>query len=126
VLIEFDLEEQCLLNKCANLDCGESFRYLQQGKLFRVEKVTRDGSSEVEHPEYFWLCQECSEKVSLRLDGNAKVTAVALSDRESRNTAEALFLPLDRKEGVLLSYFQLLPAAGPHSEELRRRAAYAA
>ena len=45
-----------MLTTCANPNCREAFRYLRDGKLFRLQTEVKGSSSEISNPEYFWLC----------------------------------------------------------------------
>jgi len=72
-----------MLSKCANPGCQSSFRYLHEGKLYRLETVV-DGSeylfgTETEvlnhrHLEFFWLCDDCASKMTLRFEKGTGVT----------------------------------------------------
>jgi hypothetical protein len=75
-----------MLSKCANPGCSAKLLYLGDGKIFRVEReasarnaaqgkpapdterqfeiVGRDAAS---RPEYFWLCAECAQQMTLAL-----------------------------------------------------------
>jgi hypothetical protein len=57
-----------MLSKCANPSCRASFRYLHEGKLFRIELA-----SERKY-EHFWLCPDCCRTMTLAVDGNVVVT----------------------------------------------------
>jgi hypothetical protein len=66
-----------MVSKCANPECAERFLYLGQGKLFHliptpnVEAIRRE--SHVLY-ERFWLCDQCSKKMTLVWGGTeAKV-----------------------------------------------------
>ena len=65
-----------MLSKCANPDCENIFRYMHEGKLFRLEvdAPTRAGSNSVtngeitksgRHLEFFWLCDNCAARMTL-------------------------------------------------------------
>jgi hypothetical protein len=65
-----------MLSKCSNPDCTTLFRYLHEGKLFRIELdvVTEETGNfgidpEIKKPvrrtEFFWLCRECSAEMTL-------------------------------------------------------------
>jgi len=65
-----------MVSKCANPECGASFRYFHQGRLFRLETESgydrrrafgpESGSKKpLRHIEFFWLCQECDAKMIL-------------------------------------------------------------
>ena len=113
-----------MLSKCANPDCVATFRYLQQGKLFRLEKErTRDFSQSPE-PEYFWLCGNCSETISLRLDQDSKIMMVTILLPETAGGSR--FVALDRRDGLLLSCFRSEAQAGIATPAPARRRAAAA
>ena len=49
-----------MLSKCVNPTCSTSFRYLHEGKVFRLERGV-DGTVHSTHQfEYFWLCPVCA------------------------------------------------------------------
>lgn len=53
-----------MLSKCVNPACSASFRYLHEGKVFRLE---REHSDEVRSHsfEYFWLCAACANVLTV-------------------------------------------------------------
>ena len=80
-----------MLSKCANPECAAKFRYLHDGKVFRVAIETANRSvkpraGETSHPnllmiaakparrpEYFWLCSSCSEHMTVGTDAHGIV-----------------------------------------------------
>ena len=58
-----------MLSKCANPGCNETFRYLHQGKIFRLcptpEVQIATGTFKPQLHERFWLCPRCSKKMTL-------------------------------------------------------------
>jgi hypothetical protein len=85
-----------MLSKCANPDCSARFRYLHDGKIFRVDfeahphlrraqlpepsagiPVIRSGarllSGEARPAEYFWLCSACSEQMTLAVKADSVI-----------------------------------------------------
>lgn len=70
-----------MLSKCANPDCSEQFRYLHQGKIFHLTptpelEVLSEDSYEFLY-ERFWLCDQCSKKMTLVWDGTqAKIVSL--------------------------------------------------
>lgn len=66
-----------MLAKCANPSCSKPFRYLHEGKLFRLEAGQPNGQSSYKRSEWFWLCDDCVRKVTLRVEGG-EVVAMAL------------------------------------------------
>jgi hypothetical protein len=66
-----------MVSKCANPSCSTAFRYLHEGKLFRIETPMLDpplGGS-LYHPgrvkmvprsvEFYWLCSACAAVMTL-------------------------------------------------------------
>lgn len=47
-----------MLSKCLNSTCSTPFRYLREGRIFRLEIPSR-GAVSVQRWEYFWLCGRC-------------------------------------------------------------------
>jgi hypothetical protein len=66
-----------MLAKCANPSCSKPFRYLHEGKLFRLEAGQPKGRSWNQRSEWFWLCDECAINVTLRV-GVGEVVRTAL------------------------------------------------
>ena len=63
-----------MLSKCANPECTALFRYLHDGKLFRMEMpavVASDNTppEQAKKPpqrtEFFWLCEKCSTQMTV-------------------------------------------------------------
>ena len=76
-----------MISKCANPECSAPFRYLREGKLFRVdlEQVDsrppgqNDSDKTWHHVEHFWLCGRCALTMTLVAEKGRGVTAVPLS-----------------------------------------------
>jgi hypothetical protein len=79
-----------MLSKCANPDCSTPFLYLREGKLFRME-IPVDGTSENGQTtsvatnaavryrvEFFWLCDYCSNRMTVAWKHGQGVRAVPL------------------------------------------------
>ena len=84
-----------MLSKCANPDCYETFLYLRQGKLFRLE-VPIDNRSGINlsgngrarpatgvRTEHFWLCDSCCRKFEVICDQDAAVRTIPLRQYKS-------------------------------------------
>jgi hypothetical protein len=75
-----------MTSKCANPECSAPFRYFHQGKLFRLEtaagldrrRVTFGADDQHAKPlrrlEFYWLCDQCAEKMTLVSDANSGVS----------------------------------------------------
>jgi len=105
-----------MLAKCANPSCFTPFRYLETGTLFRRESDPLS-ATDTRSREYFWLCRRCSADLTLQLDETANIRIV-----QRRNTAvdgeESVdFVPLDRKQGMLLSRISLFGHRGRRREK---------
>ena len=74
-----------MVSKCANPSCSASFRFLHEGKVFRVETLRDFGEAADErlsfkkparHLEFFWLCERCAALMTLSVEnGNVSVRA---------------------------------------------------
>ncbi len=74
-----------MLSKCANPGCPAPFLYLHQGKLFRLDVGSEDPVDQttqkaVRSLEFFWLCNDCAAKVTLRYQKGVGVTAIPLHE----------------------------------------------
>src|SRR5437773_11005028 len=80
-IFAYGWQECAVLSKCANPDCSEIFRYLHQGKIFslaptpEVEAVSGEMLPALQ--ERFWLCDECSKKMTV-VWGGTQVKLVPL------------------------------------------------
>ena len=79
-----------MLSKCANPGCPTSFRYLHEGKLFRIHMDANEPGSGFGEPadakkparrvEFFWLCQQCSAEMTLSFEEGVGVKIRPLAD----------------------------------------------
>ena len=115
-----------MLTTCANPNCREAFRYLRDGRLFRLQAEVKGSSSEINNPEYFWLCARCAQTMSLRLAEDRQVVVVSTLGTHSVEATEPDFIPLDRRGGSLLGCLRIVRAPVAQAMPLlRRRAANA-
>ena len=70
-----------MLAKCANPSCSSVFRYLHEGKLFRLESVQSSRGLD-RHSEWFWLCDRCAPIMTLKLENSDVVALPLLSNLE--------------------------------------------
>jgi hypothetical protein len=65
-----------MIAKCANPACSTPFRYLHEGRLFRFERGVSEkgqpflsfdatGPERSNRVEFFWLCDQCSTRMTL-------------------------------------------------------------
>ena len=60
-----------MLAKCANPTCSVPFRYLHEGKLFRLDLGAGPPSATGHVPrqvQYFWLCEDCARSMTLKME----------------------------------------------------------
>ena len=50
-----------MVSKCANPHCRAEFEYFSEGRIFEFTSKTSPLTK-----EFFWLCAECSQSISLR------------------------------------------------------------
>ena len=80
-----------MLAKCANPTCSAPFRYLHEGKLFRLDLGAGPPSPGGRLPrnlQYFWLCERCACTMTLEMH------AGKVSIRPLRSTTPSAALPL--------------------------------
>ncbi len=105
-----------MLAKCSNPSCSAPFRYLQGGRLFRLEGDGAVRSGESSRVEYFWLCGSCSSRMTLHLGEDEAVVAAPLR-KPNRAVADGkTLISVQRKGGLLLRSI-----SSPFSEHLRDR-----
>jgi hypothetical protein len=91
-----------MLGKCSNPSCSAPFRYLRNGKLFRLEPDPRVRTSKPNKLEYFWLCDHCSPRMSLRISNGGCVSPVLPASGHVDFDGKGITL-IDRRDGLLLS-----------------------
>ncbi len=104
-----------MLAKCSNPSCFAPFRYLQEGRLFRLESDPALRTGNCSHVEYFWLCDRCSSTMTLRLGERETVVAVPVPEPIRGVPDDAALISSDRKRGLLLRNVRF-----PLSEHPRR------
>lgn len=76
-----------MLHKCANPSCSIPFRHLREGKLFLAETeyfpgkqtTTRGSLRLARRIEHYWLCDECSQQLTLAFDQERGMITVPLA-----------------------------------------------
>jgi hypothetical protein len=86
-------KEKIMLASCAHPSCARPFRYLHEGKLFRLEPVRPKVGASGPGSEWFWLCDHCASKGTLQMKSGEVVT-ILLGDKPR--------LPRWAKEGLCL------------------------
>ncbi len=91
-----------MIAQCGNPSCPASFRYLKEGRLFRLENDPTLRFSKVTTAEYFWLCPRCSSTMTLNLSEDGSVIPVVLPE-PFRGVPDGVALTsADREKGLLL------------------------
>jgi hypothetical protein len=82
-----------MLHKCANPQCANPFRKLNEGKLYLLEvddpellrlKHTGWDDRIPRRIEHFWLCDQCSSKLTLSFDSRQGMVTLPLGDAARR------------------------------------------
>lgn len=84
-----------MMSKCANPSCPSVFRYLREGKLFQVPagvsaRVSGSKAEGIKLPvsdEFFWLCGNCSKKLTIQVDPVIGVCTVPLEPTRTMRAA---------------------------------------
>jgi hypothetical protein len=92
-----------MLGKCTNPSCSASFRYMEEGTLFRLQTDPALRLSNPKRPEYFWLCRSCSATMTLHISKEGKVVPVALPAPTHGVSHRSNFKWLKREDGLTLS-----------------------
>lgn len=92
-----------MLGKCSNPSCSARFRYLCDGRLFRLEADPIARASKPNKLEYFWLCGGCSPGMSLRISEAGKVLPVMLPASDCGDFDGKGITLVDRRGELLLS-----------------------
>ena len=96
-----------MVAKCANPACGRAFRYLREGRLFRLERDPAFDSEFNHSVEYFWLCEACSESMSLRLDTRGRIFPEPFKAPLAGQAGD--FAIISRHGGLLLRSVVIIP-----------------
>jgi hypothetical protein len=113
-----------MLAKCTNPSCSASFIHLAEGRLFRLETEATLRSSKTNATEYFWLCERCSEDMTLRLAQDGRVMATGLREAMGDGSRVA-FVSANREKGLLLrgiSFLRSSDSREVHEAPIERHA----
>jgi hypothetical protein len=92
-----------MLGKCTNPSCSASFRYLEEGMLFRLETDRTQRLPNPKVPEYYWLCRSCSTAMTLHISKEGKIVTIALPLSVHDGSRGPDFIPSNRQKGLVLS-----------------------
>jgi hypothetical protein len=95
----FERQLRSMLAKCFNSSCANEFRYLTDGKLFRLENDAALAQRN-SRTEYFWLCPGCSQTMTLSISNEGNVVPAADSEPAHSGGNPNL---RNRHKGLLLS-----------------------
>jgi hypothetical protein len=76
-----------MVAKCVNPECDARFLYFREGQLFVTYRNSTETSGEscaAMYPRFFWLCEYCSTRMTLKIDseGTPIVRRKSLTDCE--------------------------------------------
>jgi hypothetical protein len=54
-----------LLSKCAHPTCFAQFRYLHEGRVFKVRMPAFARHAGTHRIEHFWLCERCARSLTI-------------------------------------------------------------
>ena len=92
-----------MVSKCLNPHCSTTFRYLGQGRLFRIDfteasrknalaggKMVASTRSKANPIEHFWLCGSCAAIMTIELgeDGEVRPVPFEVSARKPAAVAQ--------------------------------------
>jgi len=82
-----------MVSRCANPKCSNLFRYLNQGKLFRWDGLTKaehrlslvsdTGQKSVSTTEFYWLCDHCATQMTVVYREGIGVTVRPIAARKA-------------------------------------------
>jgi hypothetical protein len=107
-----------MIAKCSNPPCSASFRYLEEGLIFRLETDPTQRSSNPMMPEYYWLCRSCSAAMTLHISKEGKVIPLAKPAPVRGGSQGNDFISAVRQKALLLS------GVSVSAEKHRRRARF--
>ena len=82
-----------MLGKCTNPSCFASFRYLEEGMLFRLETDRTQRLPNPRVPEYYWLCRSRSTAMTLHISKEGNIVMMALPLPVQRGSHGPDFIP---------------------------------
>src|SRR5690242_18239822 len=94
-----------MVDRCINQSCSTPFRYLRNGGLFRLEDDPLVKASKPS-PQYYWLCDDCSRKMNLRITKDGEVAPVSLQGQTMLDRKG--ITQVDRRDGLLLTRLNFL------------------
>ncbi len=78
-----------MLHKCANPECDKQYKYLREGVLFEFQADRNNNYLPLTLPaagarrEIFWLCHDCSRRLTLECHNGAVKIVPASASRKS-------------------------------------------
>lgn len=95
-----------MVARCANIGCSSAFHHLEQGRVFRLEKVEKNARKNVldKKFEYFWLCPACSTSLTLSLNPDGSVRVEPAPHVVTSSRAKYGFVTLERIPAAVLSW----------------------
>ena len=112
-----------MLGKCARPSGSASFRYLEEGMLFRLEPDPTPRLSNPQTPEYYWQGHTCSTAMPLHIDADGRIVTTPFS--VAIHGAHADVVPVSVLQNALLlrSVRSRLRESNGHGMTVRRKEA---
>jgi len=113
-----------MLAKCSNPRCTAAFRYLEGGRLFLLEEDAEHSVSKSGRLEYFWLCNDCSSTMTLRLGRDDTVATVRVPEPCRDAASDVAVTWTERNRGLFLrsvNSFLLKPLPNRRSMQMFRK-----
>lgn len=103
-----------MLSKCLNPGCSETFQYMGQGRLFRIDfaevgrRRTVSGTKEViaavpvkaRPMEHFWLCESCAAAMTIEFGDSGEVHLVRIESCAKKPAASVAVRERTAREAV--------------------------
>lgn len=76
-----------MLSKCLNPSCRAPFQYMDEGRIFHVERrvATAESADPQRVVEYFWLCGPCSQRLKVIVENGTITTEPACTGMIAQN-----------------------------------------
>jgi len=74
-----------MVSNCANPKCSVPFRHLKEGRLFVIDprdRAHRGAGRSSLGLECFWLCEQCTPRLTLAVGPGERVSCVSRSESE--------------------------------------------
>lgn len=75
-----------MVDKCINPNCQKPLHYLRDGRVFLFSRKNTGENAKLPHRlEHYWLCGECAQQWTLKMDAECGVQVVAAKQKSRRS-----------------------------------------